>query len=134
MKAVTIWQPHASLCAAGVKRYETRSWAAYGLRIGEDIAIHAAKKVVPVTDIDWEERISIIALFGHRPEMVAYGAVVAIARFEGNYRAEDVPDPDPYGNYRPGRWAWRLGNVRELEHPCPARGRERLWEWSPPWL
>jgi len=43
MKAITIWQPWASLLACGAKQYETRSWAA---SYRGPIAIHAAKKDV----------------------------------------------------------------------------------------
>lgn len=41
MKAITIWQPWASLLACGAKRYETRSWAT---KYRGPIAIHAAMK------------------------------------------------------------------------------------------
>lgn len=41
MKAITIWQPWASLIAVGAKRYETRSWPT---NYRGPIAIHAAKK------------------------------------------------------------------------------------------
>lgn len=41
MKAITIWQPWASLLATGAKQYETRSWAT---SYRGPIAIHAAKK------------------------------------------------------------------------------------------
>ncbi len=44
MKAITLWQPWASLVAAGVKTIETRSWRAPANLIGERIAIHAAAK------------------------------------------------------------------------------------------
>ena len=43
MKAITIWQPWASLLASGRKRYETRSWAT---TYRGPIAIHAAKRPV----------------------------------------------------------------------------------------
>jgi len=43
MKALTIWQPWASLLACGAKQYETRSWA---ISYRGPIAIHAAKKNV----------------------------------------------------------------------------------------
>lgn len=39
MKAITIWQPWASLIACGAKQYETRSWATSYRGL---IAIHAA--------------------------------------------------------------------------------------------
>ena len=41
MKALTIWQPWASLLACGAKRYETRSWPT---KYRGPIAIHAAMK------------------------------------------------------------------------------------------
>ena len=43
MKAITIWQPWASLLACGAKRYETRSWAT---SYRGPIVIHAAKKSI----------------------------------------------------------------------------------------
>jgi activating signal cointegrator 1 len=45
MKAISLWQPWASLIAAGAKPFETRSWAPPRELIGQPIAIHAAKKV-----------------------------------------------------------------------------------------
>ena len=41
MKAITIWQPWASLLATGAKRYETRGWAT---KYRGPIAIHAAAR------------------------------------------------------------------------------------------
>lgn len=45
MQAISLWQPWASLIAAGVKPFETRDWAPSRALIGQRIAIHAAKKV-----------------------------------------------------------------------------------------
>ena len=45
MKAISLWQPWASLIACGAKPYETRSWAPPRELIGHVIAIHAAKKI-----------------------------------------------------------------------------------------
>jgi len=44
MKAISLWQPWASLVACGAKRFETRSWPT---RYRGPLLIHAAKKVVP---------------------------------------------------------------------------------------
>jgi hypothetical protein len=44
MKAITIWQPWASLKACGAKEFETRSWAT---SYRGPIAIHAAAKKPP---------------------------------------------------------------------------------------
>ena len=44
MKAITIWQPWASMLACGAKQYETRSWAT---KYRGPIAIHAAALKIP---------------------------------------------------------------------------------------
>jgi activating signal cointegrator 1 len=45
MKAISLWQPWASLIACGAKPYETRHWAPPLEFTGTTIAIHAAKKI-----------------------------------------------------------------------------------------
>lgn len=45
MKAISLWQPWASLIACGMKPYETRHWSPPRDLIGQTIAIHAAKKL-----------------------------------------------------------------------------------------
>jgi hypothetical protein len=45
MKAISLWQPWASLIACGAKPFETRHWAPPAGLIGQTIAIHAAKKI-----------------------------------------------------------------------------------------
>lgn len=47
MKAVSLWQPWASLIALGAKTIETRSWKAPGSLIGEQIAIAATASMPP---------------------------------------------------------------------------------------
>lgn len=44
MKALSLWQPWATLMAYGLKRVETRSWA---IRHRGPLLIHAAKKWTP---------------------------------------------------------------------------------------
>ena len=44
MKALTLWQPWASLVALGHKRIETRCWST---KYRGDLAIHAAAKLPP---------------------------------------------------------------------------------------
>lgn len=41
MKAISLWQPWASLVAVGAKKIETRSWAT---KYRGSLAIHATKK------------------------------------------------------------------------------------------
>lgn len=46
MKALTIWQPWASLIMAGAKPYEFRGWRAPRSLIGQRIVIHASAKAI----------------------------------------------------------------------------------------
>lgn len=48
MRAITLWQPWASLVAIGHKRIETRSWST---RYRGPILIHAAKRYPPVHSV-----------------------------------------------------------------------------------
>lgn len=41
-------------------------------------------------------------------------------------------DEAAFGDYTPGRYAWILDNVVAIDEPIPARGRQGLWEWTPP--
>jgi activating signal cointegrator 1 len=47
VKAISLWQPWASLIACGAKPFETRDWPPPRDLIGQPIAIHAAKKIDP---------------------------------------------------------------------------------------
>lgn len=58
MKALTIWQPWATLVAIGAKPYEFRSWQPPGWLVGQRIAIHAgARPVKPREVIDLVQRL-----------------------------------------------------------------------------
>lgn len=50
MKALTIWQPWASLIMAGAKPYEFRGWRAPRAIIGQRIVIHAAARKISDQD------------------------------------------------------------------------------------
>ena len=42
-----------------------------------------------------------------------------------------VSDQRPYGDFRPGRWAWLLADVEPLDKPVPFRGGQGLSrEWT----
>lgn len=43
----------------------------------------------------------------------------------------DISDQEPYGDFTPGRYGWLLGDILPLAEPVSARGRQRLWEWTP---
>jgi len=160
MKALTIHQPWANLIAHGAKQYETRSWRTnYRGRIAihaskliipktflwafpfpEDLLADA---LGIYRRLESESRDSFCERLVDSDD---YGAVVATAELVDCYRIETLEE-NPYlvgavhggelskneiifGNFEPGRYAYKLQDVRKLPEPIPARGRQGLWEWD----
>ena len=125
MLALTLQQPWASLISAGVKSCETRTWPAPRQYWGDVIAIHAGMTEVREFRNNDPE---VIHLLGQTP--TPKGAVVAIARLKDCVPTERLwPGrlEDHFGNFSPGRFAWRLTGVQPLVEVVPCRGRLRLW-------
>ncbi|RWN20383.1 MAG: hypothetical protein EOR94_13310 [Mesorhizobium sp.] len=51
MKALTVWQPWASLIAIGAKPYEFRGWKPPKSLIGKQLAIHAGARPVKASEV-----------------------------------------------------------------------------------
>jgi len=144
MKALTLWEPYATLIAAGFKEVETRGW--YTSYRGE-LAIHAGKSKAVGEDMS---RIT-FALAHHGfelPELV-YGAVLCVVRLVACVPTALVEVSAPklrpafapkrgweferqFGNYDAGRWAWILTGLRCYHPPVPANGSRKLWDFTPP--
>lgn len=154
IKALTLWQPWASLVALGFKKLETRGW---DTEYRGPLVIHAARYV----DLDFCQLPGVkefLAQHGIIPEQLPRGAVVAVGLLVQTYRiliptGKDcarlmlpklirepggpvtVPVPEhetPWGNYwEPGRFAFQLHDVKAFSRPVPARGLQRLWDWRP---
>ncbi|WP_024834139.1 ASCH domain-containing protein [Ruminiclostridium josui] len=157
MKAITIWQPWASLIAHGKKKIETRSWKAPDNIIGHRIAIHAA-----VSMPKWVKKLcpgfaKLIGIKDYTGSWLYYieqgvgpfGKIVATAKLANcipmieenkieNYavlstgdRQQVVDGPEyHFGDYAPGRYAWILEDIKMLDNPILAKGMQRLWNWD----
>lgn len=140
MKALTLWQPWATLIAAGLKRYETRDWPT---RYRGPLAIHAGRRCaeLEVCGEIWDALPASYRLkFGQLLPWIDWlprGAVVAVAELTHCYRMSDefvgrqTALERALGAWVPGRAAWRLVDVRALAEPVPARGKQGLWDWHP---
>ncbi len=144
MKAITLWQPWASLWACGMKQYETRSWAT---SYRGPIAIHAAKKPFD-TDTYFDRELHPFANALNLKNIYSfdelpYGCIIATAelvdchkmvRDEYNvFRIEDKVISYKeliFGEWAPGRYAWEIANVKMLDNPIPASGKQGLWNWD----
>lgn len=151
VKALSLWQPYASLIAAGAKPFETRKWAPPWHLIGKRIAIHAAVRRPTRLGAAALFNLGVADALGRADWLdgLPYGAVVCTAVLRGAYRtaswahhagapvAVDAvagPTPpratiptDPWGDYSPGRWCWHLVDIRPVDPPVPLKGRHGLF-------
>lgn len=128
MKAISLWQPWASLWACGRKHYETRHWEP---KFRGPIAIHAAKKLC--TDIDEELRAICEDEFGgHWAMDLPRGAIIGMGELVRCIKTDGLQvDEEEFaqGNFGPGRFAWELQNRRKLDAPAPFRGHQSIFDW-----
>lgn len=133
MKALTLWQPWAWLIAAGAKHYETRSWATNYRGL---LAIHAAKRFTNAEVAAFNDfRLRFPAELHSYREPMALGAMLCIVKLTAIYHTEDVlpnlaSSEKAFGNYAPGRAAWKLELIEVFPDPIPAKGAQGLWNWE----
>lgn len=131
MKAISLWQPWATLIPLQQKKFETRSWST---DYRGPIAIHAAKK--------WDRSLYAISKsepfktslghYGDDPDSLPRGCFVAVADLVEVHPVYDVCHRISYqercfGNYGPGRFAWQFENIRAIDPPIAGRGYQGLW-------
>lgn len=152
MKAITIWQPWASLIACEAKGFETRSWKT---DYRGTIAIHAAQKPFD-TKMYLDRELHPFAEALNLPDIYSfdklpYGCVIATAEIVDCLKVvketwgtvgsgkpwaqlsdgQIIEGSEHYfGDYTLGRYAWELANVRALPEPIPAKGMQGLWSWK----
>jgi len=96
MKALTIWQPWASLIIAGAKPYEFPGWRPPVSIIGQRIVIHAAAR-----KIDQEEAAALYKILAHRDKSddlklaAAETCLEPLLAFAVLGRAAGMPDRHP---------------------------------------
>ncbi|MGO9372711.1 MAG: ASCH domain-containing protein [Syntrophobacteraceae bacterium] len=130
MKAISLWQPWASLMALGHKKNETRG--KYTEYRGP-LAIQAAKRIVIPNDPQF---INALQDLGLLDQEFPQGAIVGICDL---VEVERIGSHFPvngyeylFGNYTVGRYAWITENMRKVDPPIPCRGYQWLFDWEDP--
>ena len=87
MKALTIWQPWASLIIAGAKPYEFRGWRAPRAIIGQRIVIHAAARKIDRDEVcalyhmhHWRETDAELDLYARQTCLISEKALPVLRR------------------------------------------------------
>ena len=153
MKALTLWQPWATLVAMEVKKIETRGWTT---KYRGEIAIHSAAKLpvkwLGVSAHTEPFRDELADVFGARRDRdwrtgrrvdgilrgLPFGKVLCIVNLydvvpiDEMLRNELTDREMLFGNYEDGRYAWMLKMVDVFEPGIPAKGNRMLWNWERP--
>jgi hypothetical protein len=129
VKAISLWQPWASLMADERKKIETRSWRPPVWLLNQPIAIHATMKV----DAEACEE------FGYNAITIPRGAIVCIGeffkweKFDEDYKARMTKRGDDewkFGDYEMGRFGWYFLLKEKLDPPIAAKGMQGIWTWE----
>ncbi|MFA6244778.1 MAG: ASCH domain-containing protein [Candidatus Hydrogenedentales bacterium] len=136
LTCITLWEPWATLIAWKVKKIETRHWyTSYRGPIG----IHAATRKLTQQDHDEYRRIAFdLKILGvtikHPHYDFDFGCIIAVANLKRCERMEDLSKYSAVekvcGNFEIGRYAWVLEDVRSLDVPIPAKGKQGLWKYT----
>jgi len=135
MRCLSLWQPWASSIARGWKRVETRGRRTHHRG---PIAIHAAKVWGPG---QLAASLRLAELLEAEPGAFVpgpgrdfpFGAVVAVAELVDCVEmtpeviAATHPLEQAFGDWRPGRFAYHLEDVKRLRDPYKLKGRQSLW-------
>jgi activating signal cointegrator 1 len=136
LKAISLYQPWASLVALGLKRVETRSWST---TYRGPLLIHAAERwdADQIAVRDLADRDLVDHGYVELPRNLPLGRVLAVCRLtgcsqvrQGSLTPEGIGLSSlemAFGDYRPGRFGWSLEDVRPLAEPVPWRGMQGLW-------
>jgi len=122
------------LLAFGLKQHETRDWKT---SYRGPLAIHASRSARSIDeatfyenpDLRWAVQRLGYGSFGVLPRgvLLAVGTLADVAATE----ALDVSGRErALGDWTPGRWAWRLEQVRRLHVRVPVRGHAGLWRYD----
>ncbi|MDC7808826.1 ASCH domain-containing protein [Sphingomonas koreensis] len=153
MKALTLWQPWASLVVSGCKPYEFRKWRAPASVIGQRIVIHASARKPDLREVEQllrllraggryaaqtclapiDEAIALLEL-GSWPLAAGLGTAIVGDPRSGidigvDFGAIRVNDSsrDYHAN-----WGWPMLEIERWPEPIEMRGAQGLWTWPTP--
>ena len=148
LRALTVWQPWASLIVGGWKPYEFRPRPAAAHLIGKHIVIHAGKRRADGREIAELMRdlldgvncggldvncIPFLDRVHADPDCIPYGAGLGTVKLGMPVLSSELW-PGEFANdsdrLDKANWAWPLSEIKRWPHPVPARGYQgHGWPW-----
>lgn len=128
MKALTLWQPWASLWLTPAKVHETRAWST---NYRGELAVHASKRPISY-QLPFDLHCACIDYFGKGYEKtLPLGKIIGVVQLIDVYPVHEHAPVDHMdricGDFSPGRFLWKRGQFLALTRPIPHVGRQRLW-------
>lgn len=134
MKALTIWEPYASLLVMGMKEFETRGWET---KYRGPLLITAAKRYDNARKDDIDRVVTILRQHGMDSQAEklfelcgrSIGCAVGVVKLayckpmmDGGSGLENA-----VGYFGEGRFGWKRDEPRMFESPLPVVGKQGLW-------
>ena len=130
-KAISLWQPWASLWVSGIKIHETRHWPT---KHRGWLAVHAAKRIEHDGHSQRLNDILDSEFGGHWGMKLPSGAIVGRVFLVDckptdsmTFQTEMAKDDYECGNFAPGRFAWEASVFEAFPKPIPYRGAQGMF-------
>ena len=95
------------------------------LPLGAVVAVARLVDVVPIVEREGENE----SAAEPRPsEVWVSDDPLALATWDHGWDYEEIESERPWGDFTPGRYAYLLDDVRKLDRPIPAKGKQGLWK------
>lgn len=125
LKAISLYEPWATLIGLGLKSYETRSWQTV---YRGPLVICAAQRLLPLVQI-----INILYKTGHSVNDLNFGRAICVVDLIEIYRTSEIvhlmsSQERLLGDWTDGRFAWKFDNLRQLKRFPLVKQRQRLFE------
>ncbi|MGB3756514.1 MAG: DNA N-6-adenine-methyltransferase [Rivularia sp. (in: cyanobacteria)] len=130
LKAISLWQPWASLIPLGFKHYETRSWKT--LYRGKLLICSTAKS----TKTQYQQYLKIcneVELPEWNETNFPHGCALAICdlvdciEMTPEFIAQQSQTEILCGDWQVGRYAWKLKNIQPITEPFAVKGKQGLF-------
>ena len=129
LKAISLWQPWASLVPLGLKHYETRSWKTnYRGKLLICSTVNNSKHHREYLKIKDE-----LQLPAWNEENFPHGCAIAICdltdcvEMTPEFIAQQSQTEILCGDWQVGRYAWKLENIQPLDKPFAVKGKQGLF-------
>lgn len=147
MRAISLWEPWASLIRTGAKTWETRSWET---KYRGRLLICASKAGISKLELIsylsmWPFQGGLAPLIGKPLDLAAktwpgikmehlnFGKAVAIVEIldckpTGKMTQDEIGTDRPFGNFETGRYGWKLNLLRKDFIPFPVKGSQGFFD------